>query len=397
MVHGGGHCSGGGGGGFSGGGFRTTVYSNNYYSSPRSYGRGGSDDCDCTCCKTCCLAITCVSLKPKSRLRFLWFLVIAITLITSLSVSLGTYGKHTTDTSSSDMRHISNGISPRFCTGVNVRSQNYPVSVYMLPNKPVVNTRNKTTFTYNKYSRLGNQMYEYWGFYLLENSFVTIKACSSYLRKGVDYYFVKGKQNLQKWKNDNYCDSCFEDHKTTYECNDGNSTFLHIAYTSDEYYFVFANHLDYSGPVSVTVTIELQRTYYDLSSAVHKCMNSYECDVSYTSDDYSETVVVEIPHINTESIEVESTCYRRAGVFVGLFFVMPLGIGISISAVIYFACIRKRTKTTSTPYRIMQNPTGAQYSTFPEASAPVMEREQELPPAYPGPPSYEESTKTGKK
>jgi hypothetical protein len=47
-----------------------------------------------------------------------------------LSVGLGTYGKNYMDTSASDMRPITFGISPRFCTGVDVKSSDYPISVY---------------------------------------------------------------------------------------------------------------------------------------------------------------------------------------------------------------------------------------------------------------------------
>jgi hypothetical protein len=136
MVHGGGHCS--GGGGYSGGGgFSSNVYTTNYFSSPDTNGTLDScfvwqvclvtctrlmDNCywwpwlqytileiiqivfvscrlmtnvyttnyfssprrnchcngnhnDCSCYKPCCLAFTCISLKLKTKLKYMWTLI----------------------------------------------------------------------------------------------------------------------------------------------------------------------------------------------------------------------------------------------------------------------------------------------------------------------------------
>jgi hypothetical protein len=72
------------------------------------------------------------------------------------------------------MRPITFGISPRFCTGVDVKSSDYPISVYMLPDKPAVKSGNRTSHVYQKYATLEEDKYEYWGYYLLEKSKVTI-------------------------------------------------------------------------------------------------------------------------------------------------------------------------------------------------------------------------------
>ena len=131
MVHGGGHCSG-GGGYRGGGGYSANVYTTNYFSSPRRNYHGNGNHNDCSCCKPCCLAFTCISLKPKTRLKYMWTLILSLSLIIGLAVGLGTYGKRSMDTSSSDMRQIRSEISPRFCTGVKVTSSSYPLSVYRI-------------------------------------------------------------------------------------------------------------------------------------------------------------------------------------------------------------------------------------------------------------------------
>jgi hypothetical protein len=69
-------------------------------------------------------------LKPRTRIIVLWFLVIFLSLTIGLSVGLGTYGKNYMDTSASDMRPITFGISPRFCTGVDVKSSDYPIVTF---------------------------------------------------------------------------------------------------------------------------------------------------------------------------------------------------------------------------------------------------------------------------
>ena len=195
MVHGGGHCS--GGGGYSGdGGFSSNVYTTNYFSSPRRNCHCNGNHNDCSCCKSCCLAFTCISLKPKTKLKYMWTLILSLSLIIGPAVGLGTYGKRSMNTSLSDMRQIRSGLSPRFCTGVKVTSSSYPLSVYMLSDKPVIQSKNLTSRSYHEYAALEANTYEYWGFYLLKGSYVTISACSK--DNGIDYYFIKGAHNLQK-------------------------------------------------------------------------------------------------------------------------------------------------------------------------------------------------------
>jgi hypothetical protein len=68
----------------------------------------------------------------------MWTLILSLSLIIGPAVGLGTYGKRSMNTSLSDMRQIRSGLSPRFCTGVKVTSSSYPLSVYMLSDKPVI-------------------------------------------------------------------------------------------------------------------------------------------------------------------------------------------------------------------------------------------------------------------
>jgi hypothetical protein len=61
-------------------------------------------------------------------------------------------------------KQIRSGLSPRFCTGVKVASSSYPLSVYMLPDQPVIQSKNLTSHSYHKYVALEANTYEYWGF-----------------------------------------------------------------------------------------------------------------------------------------------------------------------------------------------------------------------------------------
>ena len=245
---------------------------------------------------SCCLALTCISLKPKTRLKYMWTLILSLSLIIGLAVGLGTYGKRSIDTSSSDMRQIRSGLSPRFCS--------YPLSVYMLPDQPVIQSKNLTSHSYHEYAALEANTYGYWGLYLLKGSYVTISACSK--DNGIDYYLVKGAHNLQKWQDDNYCSSCFEIHKSTKDCFHRNSTFTYKIYSSDEYYFIWTNHLRYRS--SVTVTLHLNRATYDLSSAIHFCTDSHECSLYYSNEESRESVVIVVPDLDIDNVKIYSTC-----------------------------------------------------------------------------------------
>ena len=111
-----------------------------------------------------------------------------------------------------------------------------------------------------------------------------------------------------------------------------------------------------------------------------------------------EIVVIVVPDLDIDNVKIYSTCLRRDGIFIGIFFVMPLGIGICLSAVIYFACFRRRLKQSSLPYSTLQNDvsynTSVQYATFHQASTPSTP-----PSSYcdTAPPSYEEWMKPNKR
>jgi hypothetical protein len=43
-----------------------------------------------------------------------------------------------------------------------------------------------------------------------------------------------------------------------------------------------------------------------------------------------ESVVIVVPDLDIDNVKIYSTCLRRDGIFIGIFFVMPLGIGICL-------------------------------------------------------------------
>jgi hypothetical protein len=69
----------------------------------------------------------------------------------------------------------------------------------------------------------------------------------------------------------------------------------------------------------------------------------------YSNEESRESVVIAVPDLDIDNVKIYSTCLRRDGVFIGIFFVMPLGIGICLSVVIYFAWFRRRLKQSSLP------------------------------------------------
>ncbi|KAK3097598.1 hypothetical protein FSP39_011281 [Pinctada imbricata] len=336
MVHGGGSCSGGGfsggGGGFSGGGF-TSGYT---YGTSRHY--GGSSQADCTCCELCCkgmcvglgVVVCCRKQSLKRRIGILWGWIVVIIFVSSMATSLGTYGPHQTEASYSDMINMRSGLSTVFCSDVKITSTDSQFDAYILKDIPRIGTGLKNYIT-KKSTYVPEDKYEYWGFYLLAGSTVEITSCpEDYTLR---FFVVRGKKNFEKWKENNWdYDSYLR--KYTVDCVVRSSTVFFGVEDTDEHYFIFANY-GYQG-VSLTATFNLTRTTYDLSNYKQWCRDVRFCQMSYTEGS-SETLVVFINStVNSEGDATFKTeCVHRAWLFVILFFLLPVIVGLLATFLLY--------------------------------------------------------------
>ncbi|XP_033760505.1 uncharacterized protein LOC117342453 [Pecten maximus] len=395
MVHGGGSCSGGGysGGGFSGGTYMST---NTYYRNGR---RNDSEGClKCIVCVCRCIGI-CVCCKGQShvgQILIFWAWLVVLFLITGLSVGLGRFGPTDTAVSPSDMIMMKRGIDPTFCGSVSVRTT-LPVNTYLLPKAPQI-ASDRVNYSFNKTTSISDDRYEYWGFYLIAGSDITVLTCADSFG---DFYIVKGKHQFGQWKNDNYDSANNERHILIGGCSYPFYSRTRVSYhisTTDEYYFVFANHG--SSSIGLDLTFNLTRTIYDLGGNESLlCVSATSCTVDLSSSDSKQTIVVYVPPFDEFDFDVTTACSALIYVYILIFFLIPFTIGSIFTVVV----LHRKRRTTSTPvnerrehHAFSTNTSPPQYQTMPRES----EREHKLTtPSYGfqddgmavQPPSYEEA------
>lgn len=96
--------------------------------------------------------------------------------------------------SMTDMRLIDSKISPTWCQTQVVRS-NATFNAFVVPGPPEL-TEDLVPVSMTRELELEDDMKEYWGFYLLKGSAVTVSACVSY--PGASLIMIKGYKHLQE-------------------------------------------------------------------------------------------------------------------------------------------------------------------------------------------------------
>lgn len=356
MVHGGGSCSGGGfsGGGFSGG---TYISTNNYYGNSR-----GNEDCaKCILCMCRGVAI-CVCCKGQSHfntIKIFWAWLVVLFLITGLSVGLGRFGPTDIPISPSDMMIMKRGIDPNFCDSVDVRSI-IPVSTYLLSDTPTI-APNRIKYTFNKTAYINDDQYEYWGFYLIAGSEITINSCADSYG---DLYIVKGNHQFGKWKEDNYAYENNKKHQSIGGCTYPFYTRSVVSYRAtetDEYFFVFANH-GYT-TLGVQVSFQLDRAVYDVTNETRLCANVNFCSVDFSNGNHGDTIVVYVPPYDAFDSYVTTACSPLIYVYILIFLVLPLTIGSIFTTIV----LHRKRRADDTPGRSL---TGGENRAFSTNTSP---------------------------
>ncbi|KAJ8708588.1 hypothetical protein PYW08_009970 [Mythimna loreyi] len=96
--------------------------------------------------------------------------------------------------SMTDMRLIDSKISPTWCQTQVVRSNTTTFNAFVVPGQPQL-TEDLVPVSMTRELELKDDMKEYWGFYLLKGSSVTVSACVSY--PGASLIMIKGYKHLQ--------------------------------------------------------------------------------------------------------------------------------------------------------------------------------------------------------
>ena len=328
MTHGCGTISSGGGGrGFSGGA----------HSSRRS-----KDSDSGACLGYIIYALLCLiafffcipKMTPNTRIVLTWIWVSAASMTTGVLVA--NYGDQSLTDSPWDMRKVDK-LSSWFCSSVSIGSSS-EMNTYLLTwSPPVISAQfRENTETYSSY--IEDNSYEYWGFYFIEGSSVDIAVSNE--GDESEFLVIKGKSNLDKWKDNSDCTDCYQ---TSVDFIGSYGDIFDFDKT-DQYYFLFANK-DFGS--SIDVTFGLKRKYYDVTPGLMYCDNEKSCAIDLVIG-ASFSIIIEAPKDSPNDIDVTVTCRPRAYLYVLVFGMVPALIGIGVSLGIYKYSKRGQTATSQT-------------------------------------------------
>ena len=297
---------------------------------------GGKDDCEeCDkCCDRLCnglLFLLCLSkMKRRTRTCLIWFWVVVVPLTSGLALRFGRYKEQTISASPTDMRKV-DGVSTVFCDRAEVTSDQAFVA-YFLPSEPEVDRSHVTRYTLPEYIwTVDSSQYVFWGYYLLDGSNVTVKSCV--IAGQVDLYTIKGSESFEDWKLDH---SDANPKLINTSCLQHNIAVQGLNITDDdEYYFVFAN--PYPIYSNIKVTFSMYRTKYFLNNYTTKCKNSRRCSFPL-SEDSSESVVYFVTETAPVNTLVRTECKPRVWVYLVLFLITPILMGVALSCALLFLC-----------------------------------------------------------
>ena len=392
MTHGVGVIGGGGGGG---GGFSSgfssgsTVMAAHHITNSRRRGRNvGNDNNDTGCCSVICYVVAfllcCVSMKPRTRIILLWVYVIAGSILTGSLV-----GRHvgglTFSISPSDMRKI-DGISSVLCQEVIVDCTT-AISTYVLKEEPILS--DEKTFYFDKTTEIDRNDYEYWGFYLLEDSTVTVRFCGG---DGVEFYVIIGDNNFNRWTENYQCSHCYDVLLSAPSCLNHMEEYTLQASTTDQYYFVFVNNDRFiQPPASVIVKFNLDRLRYTLTPEDILCDSSMDCYVPLTMVN-PDRIVIDIPDTVSFDNAVNVICQPRFYMYILLFGVLPVNLAILVTIVI-LRCAKRKTTRQRSPSQICIISTNNDPLHGVVNSSHSSLGHKVGPPSYKkAPPTYEEAT-----
>ncbi|OWF40559.1 uncharacterized protein LOC110463620 [Mizuhopecten yessoensis] len=384
MVHGGGTCSGGSSGGYS---------SNHTYVSTTHFRHNDTPGTPLTCddFKRCCLCLgLCFGCRGKNnfhRIFRIWGWIAVLSLVTGLAVGFGKYGPTAIPASPSDMIPLTHGIHSSFCEGVIVDTT-FPVNTYLLPSPPIVSTR-QVKHTINQTAVVVRNRYEYWGFYLLSGSKIEIDICGD---NDGDLYLIKGDSKFSSWKEDNYDPGTYKKTVRTKLCKSPSHSRTRLTYSvalTDEFYIVLTNHNRH--PLSASITFNINRAVFVLGDGTEVCHKSLKCHVDLSGDNADGSIVVYVPESDDFDFDVKTVCLRRSSVFIAIFLIVPLVIGLLITG--YLVYITRRSNSLIRFVYKRENhpltsvPSATQYQTLDndtrtEPSAPSYSDEMEAPPSY---------------
>lgn len=319
-------------------------------------------------------------MKPRTRVILTW-----LYCIIGASVTGGLIGCHYSSSdltaSPTDIRKLET-ISGIFCESVLIDSSTI-ITTYKFKSKPKVNETSSLVYQKAVSTVLTGNNYEYWGFYLLENSVTKVSVCPEY---GISFYIIKGEKNLDAWKKNALCSNCHEREYFLYSCSGSPQHVSFKASSSDQYYFLFANDLE-PGRVSVDITFTLNRKMYSLEDSYTVCLDSFDCNVPLSVYN-AESIVFYVPKDSSFDTSVTIFCHPRVYIYVILCAILPIGCGTVLTIIILLISKRKHQQRTRTSSQVFATSNSERLHGHTNESHQI----NISPPSYTdAPPSYEEA------
>ena len=216
--------------------------------------------------------VPCFVALRACTLRLTFVVVIGLGLIVSaLVVRLDVYGNKELQRSQGDI--IINQISNSYCRGVEVTAaDNHSYfNAYVMPGEPVMSPR-KLAYVNGKQFYMPSWTYQYWGVYLLKGSLIDIHICAD---QYIMFYIIKGLKSFHEWKQTTLYRGYSQKHRLfpKNSCKDRShyDHFRVVAKKTDNFFLLFSSSVGWRFYTKVFVVLEVKRSVYNTSNALHTC------------------------------------------------------------------------------------------------------------------------------
>ncbi|XP_046346872.2 uncharacterized protein LOC124127528 isoform X2 [Haliotis rufescens] len=266
----------------------SATYSGEYnaiYTPITHWSSSSPEQCDECCLKCCCGAcyflgyLFCLRQMTRAkRAQIIWTYCFVLAVVGAMVCALSVFGPFEQDVTPTDMRIVNRKISTLFCDSLTLDSTSQ-FSAYLFNTQPDVDTDQIQKYQQEDSVYILNGDYNYWKFYLLEGSVMNVMSCAD---TNIDLYIIKGEDNFNTWKRDNFCSDCFiKERIVTKSCQVSMDHYTLNASTSDDYYFVYKNSIY---DAWMTAQFRLERTLYNTNGFTDRCLNSVNCDLDLDLD-----------------------------------------------------------------------------------------------------------------
>ena len=162
------------------------------------------------------------------------------------------------------------------------------LKLYLLKEKPLL-SNSAVNIKYGGKFYIASWTYQYWGLHLLEGSEILISLCADLQ---LQFYILRGEKKFKLWTQQTLFNR-YDYHSRIYSrqnCTEKTNFKSHVLTVtkSDVYYLFFVSSVGWRFLTEVTVNVQFNRTYYDLSNVKYSCwLNEKSClaNLSYGTKD----------------------------------------------------------------------------------------------------------------